>query len=576
MGDSVVLVGSAPFSNAREPLAQAFKRKGAFTADAFLVVANHFKSKGSGVDDGTGQGNANPDRVAQATALLTFADQVASDRGITKVFLTGDFNSYTKEDPVQVIEAGGYTNLESPDPDDTSYQFGGMAGSLDHVFANADALGLVTGFDQWRINAEESVGFEYSRYNYNATLLWQNNLFRASDHNPEAVGLDLPYTTESSLTDSTVTPTSVVLENGSVTLSSTVTGASVTPTGTVEYWMGTTKLGESVLDEVGATSFTYGPFTSLGTKTIEIRYLGDNIHSGSIDTVTVEVTKGAATVDATATPTTVEVRRGTVTVDATVTSTGPAPTGTVQYLVGGVRIASSALRADGTTSAVLGPFSAAGDLSIEVRYLGDARTTGASDTVDVTVTKAATTTTLSLSKASVPVNSGTTTATAVVSSAYGTAAGSVDFLVDGDIVATGTLVSGKVSVPLGPFATVGSSTVEARYAGNAALAQSSATAALEVVKATPKMTVTVKPATVVVKRTKAKVSVELTAPGQTVTGTIQVTAAGTTYDATLAAGKATVTLKAFPATGRQKITVVYSGDDLNKSVTATVFIRVTR
>ena len=576
VGDSVVLVGSAPFSNAREPLAQAFKRKDALTADAFLVVANHFKSKGSGTDDGTGQGNANPDRVAQATALLTFAEQVASDRGTTKVFLTGDFNSYTKEDPVQVIEAGGFTNLESDDPADTSYQFGGMAGSLDHVFANADALDLVTGFDQWRINADESVGFEYSRYNYNVTMLWQDNLFRASDHNPELVGLDLPYTAESSLTDSTVTPTSVALENASVTITSTVTGPSATPTGTVEYWMGTTRLGESVLDGSGVTSFTSGPFHSLGTKTVEIHYLGDTTHNASSDTVTFEVTKGEASVVAEANPATVEVRQGTVTIDVIVPSSGPVPTGVVEYLIDGVKIGSSTLRDGGSTSAVLGPFSTAGELTIEVSYLGDARTTPASTTVDITVTKAASTTTLSLSRSSVPVGSGTTTATARVSSVYGTAGGSVDFLVDGDVVATGTLSGGTVSVPLGPFDAVGGSTVEARYAGTPAIAGSSATAPLAVVRATPTMTVTTKPATVVVKRTKARVTVALTAPGQDVTGTIEVTAAGRTYAATLTDGRATVTLKPFPATGRQKVTVVYSGDGLNRSVSKTVTVRVTR
>jgi len=64
-----VLVGSAAFSNAREPLAQTFKPKGAPDATTFGVIVNHFKSKGSGVDDGTGQGNANPDRVAQAEAV---------------------------------------------------------------------------------------------------------------------------------------------------------------------------------------------------------------------------------------------------------------------------------------------------------------------------------------------------------------------------------------------------------------------------------------------------------------------------------------------------------------------------
>ena len=57
---------------------------------------------------------------------------------------------------------------------------------------------MVTGRDVWQINAEESVGFEYSRYNYNATLLYQPNQFRASDHNPELVGLSAPFSQQAS------------------------------------------------------------------------------------------------------------------------------------------------------------------------------------------------------------------------------------------------------------------------------------------------------------------------------------------------------------------------------------------
>ncbi|HET9841940.1 MAG TPA: ExeM/NucH family extracellular endonuclease, partial [Nocardioides sp.] len=125
-----------PFENAREPLAQEFKRKGAFDSDGFLVIVNHFKSKGSGVDDGTGQGNANPDRIAQAQALVDFAQATAQADGTKKVFLVGDFNSYTQEDPMQVLYQHGYVNQPSDDPKDTSYEFGGMAGSLDHVLAN--------------------------------------------------------------------------------------------------------------------------------------------------------------------------------------------------------------------------------------------------------------------------------------------------------------------------------------------------------------------------------------------------------------------------------------------------------
>ena len=59
VGDPQILVGATAFDNAREPSAQAFKAKGGADADGFAVIANHFKSKGSGTPDPDGQGNAN-------------------------------------------------------------------------------------------------------------------------------------------------------------------------------------------------------------------------------------------------------------------------------------------------------------------------------------------------------------------------------------------------------------------------------------------------------------------------------------------------------------------------------------
>jgi 5'-nucleotidase len=191
VGASKVLVGSAPFGNAREPLAQAFKRVGDPDSAAFAVIVNHFKSKGSGFDDGTGQGNANPDRIAQADALAAFASQFQADRGIDKVFLVGDFNAYSHEDPIDHLVAAGYTPVDSTDdPNEETYDFDGMLGSLDHVLANAAALPMVTGADVWTINGYESVYYEYSRFNYNTTNLYNSGPFRSSDHSPEIVGLD--------------------------------------------------------------------------------------------------------------------------------------------------------------------------------------------------------------------------------------------------------------------------------------------------------------------------------------------------------------------------------------------------
>jgi chitodextrinase len=47
----------------------------------------------------------------------------------------------------------------------------------------------------WQINAQEAVAYAYSRYNYNATQLFNGtDPFAASDHDPVVVGLNPPVT----------------------------------------------------------------------------------------------------------------------------------------------------------------------------------------------------------------------------------------------------------------------------------------------------------------------------------------------------------------------------------------------
>ena len=88
---------------------------------------------------------------------------------------------------MRVLHDAGYANLAPADQ--YSYAYGGLLGSLDHVLASPAADELVTGSDIWEINAHESVGLEYSRHNYNVTDLYAADPYRASDHNPEVVGL---------------------------------------------------------------------------------------------------------------------------------------------------------------------------------------------------------------------------------------------------------------------------------------------------------------------------------------------------------------------------------------------------
>ncbi|WP_049822023.1 ExeM/NucH family extracellular endonuclease, partial [Arthrobacter sp. H41] len=195
VGDSVILDDDVAFSNARKPLAQAFRPVGGAVDTTFLAIVNHFKSKGSpassgpNADNGDGQGGWNAARVQQATALAAFADRIKIEAGTEKVFLTGDFNSYSAEDPMQVLYEAGYLN-QGTGTDKHSYVFSGLSGSLDHVLASPAADATVSGVDTWNINSAESVALEYSRHNTNVTDYYMADPYRASDHDPVIVGLD--------------------------------------------------------------------------------------------------------------------------------------------------------------------------------------------------------------------------------------------------------------------------------------------------------------------------------------------------------------------------------------------------
>lgn len=196
IGKSRILDDPA-FDNARDPMAQAFQRVGGNQKTRFLVIANHFKSKGSdpkdgsaNADKGDGQGAWNAARVEQATALVKFADSLKKTSNTDQILLAGDFNSYSAEDPIKVLSQAGYVDLGAA-ADSRSYLFAGLTGSLDHVFASRPLAKKVAGQDIWNINATESIGYEYSRYNYNVTQLVTGNQYRSSDHDPVLVGLQL-------------------------------------------------------------------------------------------------------------------------------------------------------------------------------------------------------------------------------------------------------------------------------------------------------------------------------------------------------------------------------------------------
>ncbi len=208
----------------RPPVAQTFRQNS--NGGKFTAIVNHFKSKGgtgSGADNdsGDGQGEFNDTRLQQANALIAFIPSVTAAAGDPDVLLLGDYNAYALEDPIRSLSAAGYTSLR-PNTD-YSYAFDGQFGFLDYAFANPSMTAQVTGSADWHINSDEPIVLDYNT-NFKSvsqqSSFYAPDPFKASDHDPVLVGLNLTPP----LTATLVASTSVVCPSTPVTLSATVAG----------------------------------------------------------------------------------------------------------------------------------------------------------------------------------------------------------------------------------------------------------------------------------------------------------------------------------------------------------------
>jgi len=195
-GDAA-LTRNAPFGGRRPPLAQAFAD--AASGERFVVVVNHFKSKGcegAAGDPDRGQGCWNEERTQAARTLLDWLASDPTGAGDPDVLLLGDFNSYAHEDPVQTLLAADYVDLADrfSDAPTYSYVYFGQAGTLDYALANPSLAEQVGGATIWHINADEPNVFDYNVEYKSArqvASLYDPGPYRSSDHDPVLVGLAL-------------------------------------------------------------------------------------------------------------------------------------------------------------------------------------------------------------------------------------------------------------------------------------------------------------------------------------------------------------------------------------------------
>ena len=198
--------------NNRAPMAQTFM---AANGEKFNLIANHLKSKDCGdstpgagdADSGDLQGCFNGTRVRQADELRSFTALVQSTSGVTDTLLVGDFNAYAKEDPVYDLTSNGfidqigrYLDIPASNKYGYSYVFNGSSGRLDQALASNPLSPKVTGASEWHINADSPLAIDYNlEFKQPACPTcspdyFTNSPYRASDHDPIVVGLNLVHT----------------------------------------------------------------------------------------------------------------------------------------------------------------------------------------------------------------------------------------------------------------------------------------------------------------------------------------------------------------------------------------------
>ncbi len=463
VGPSVIL-DSPAFVNARAPLAQEFRPVDGDAGQDFLAIVNHFKSKGSGegadADQGDGQGASNRSRVRQAEALVEFVAALEAQTDTDRVFLLGDFNSYAKEDPLQIIEDAGFVNIDQRLTDEETYQFDGLHGSLDHVFASSAAFARVTGADVWTINAPESIGREYSRFNNNVTNLFDaSSPYRASDHDPVLVGFDPGEAAAVGTTTAAKVP-SPVWADEPFEVAVTVASKVGSPRGTVTVSAGGKVLGSAQVSDGAATVKIAANSLKAGRQALTVAFTGEGRYADSAATVAVDVRVEAKL--------TAKAARGTYGKPTAITVTGAPGAGGLVYATVGDRILASAIMIDGrATIRVPGTAVKPGSTKVGVFHAGSQGVDPSHTSVTLTISKARTALRSTALTKKITKKTRAQVRVAVRTSGFTERSGTVRIYQGSRRIGTAKVVKGKATVRLAKLrGGKGVKTLTVRYGGS--------------------------------------------------------------------------------------------------------------
>jgi predicted extracellular nuclease len=179
----------------RNALAVTFQDKA--SGEDFTIAVNHFKSKGGAgtgadADAGNGAGFWNNQRELAAKALDAWLDSKPTGTDSDRTLIMGDLNAYAKENPIAILEAGGYENFGLKLAANYSYTFDGQLGTLDYVLGSEGIADEVTGVTAWHINSDEADALDYNTdFSRDPAIFDATTAVRVSDHDPMIIGLNL-------------------------------------------------------------------------------------------------------------------------------------------------------------------------------------------------------------------------------------------------------------------------------------------------------------------------------------------------------------------------------------------------
>ena len=354
----------------------------------------------------------------------------------------------------------------------------------------------------------------------------------------------------------------------SVTLTATVTAVtpgSGTPTGTVAFYDGMIPVGTATLS--GGKAALKTSSVAVGSQSITAVYQGDpNFAMSTSGGVTLQVNQ-----DGTASRVTSSAKSAvygqTVTFTATVSAGAPGsgtPTGTVTFDDGGMAIGTGTL--SGGVATLSTTFFVVGSHSITVSYGGDSSFTGSSsaalsETVNLSASSTVVTVSPNSSLYGEPLMlTATVSATAPGS---GMPTGTVIFTQGANVLGTGTLANGTVSISSSVAIAVGTDTIKAAYSGDSSFKTSTGTVSQTVGQdGTSTSLVSSANPSVFGQSVMFTATVSANVPGNgTPTGTVTFMDGSTKLATVALGGGSAIYTTAKLATGSHAIAVTYNGSN---------------